>query len=398
MNPQLQKLYTIAKKPSRTIVGLMSGTSLDGLDIALCRFTGAGKETRCELLDFVSFGYEQPFVQLIQSVFAKRTVDQQLLSGLHAHIGTVHAKLVNKAIDVWGIAGADIDLVASHGQTVYHAPQHFTGNKNLPNSTLQIGDGDHIAVRTGMITVSDFRQKHVAAGGEGAPLVVYGDQLLFRASEENRILLNIGGIANFTFLPRTSSQAALFATDTGPGNTLMNQYMQKFYGKEMDEDAKIAGEGRPNRSLVDRLLQHPFMQLSFPKTTGPESFNLTYLDQVMEQHDFGGLSHEDIMASLCLFSAKSIADAIQKSISVLDETSLYLSGGGLHNPLLVRMLRSLLPKLRIHPFDVLGIDPDAKEAVLFAALANETVAGRVEHVQGIAGAPAVCMGKISFPY
>src|SRR5690606_34038292 len=147
------------------------------------------------------------------------------------------------ALEEWAISSKDIDLIASHGQTVSHAPQSFTQDRSLPNSTLQIGDADHIAVRTGVITASDFRQKQIAAGGEGAPLAAYGDHLLYTDNKENRILLNIGGISNFTFLPKLGANCQAFATDLGPGNTLMNQYMFKYLGKEMDEDGKIAAVG-----------------------------------------------------------------------------------------------------------------------------------------------------------
>lgn len=398
MNPQISKLYHIAGKPSRLIIGLMSGTSLDGLDIALCHFTSAGPYTKFELLDFISFPYEKSFVGLIGQIFSKRNIDQQFLSGLHAHIGDVHAELVNRALKIWNRSSEEIDLIASHGQTVFHAPQSFTKDLTLPNSTLQIGDADHIAIKTGIITVSDFRQKHVAAGGEGAPLVVYGDKLLFSSSSENRILLNIGGISNFTVLPKEGLPTKIFATDVGPGNTLMNQYMSEHFGLEMDTDARLARQGKPSVRLVNKLLDHPFLKQDFPKTTGPELFNLAYLSHVLASTDTPDLSHADVMASLCLFSAKAIGQGIQNTTENLEDLKIYVSGGGLHNPLLMDMLKAEIPQHGIQSFEVLGINSDAKEACLFAALANETVSGNPNHAHGIAGAPAICMGKISFPY
>lgn len=400
MNPQLTKLYDIAAKPSRLIIGLMSGTSLDGLDIALCRFSGAGQRTRFELLDFESIPYQKSFTDLIRQVFAKRSIDQQLLCGLHAHIGDVHAALVNSILRKWKLPANEIDLIASHGQTVYHAPQSFTNDPSFPNSTLQIGDGDHISMKTGIVTISDFRQKHLAAGGEGAPLVVYGDRLLFSSGSENRLLLNIGGISNFTLLPKAGSPNPVMATDVGPGNTLLNQYMARSFGLEMDRDATFAKQGTPSHRLVQQLLQHPFLAQDFPKTTGPELFNLAYLNSACHVAGGSNLCHADILASLCLFSAKAIAQAILRTTrSLQDEAvTVYVSGGGLHNPLLMEMLRAELPNIRIFSFAALGIDPDAKEACLFAALANETVAGNPDNVQDISGAPSVCMGKISLPY
>src|SRR5690606_33793975 len=206
--------------------------------------------------------------------------DQQVLSGLHALIGQTHGTLVNEALREWGLPAGDVDLLASHGQTVFHAPQSLTGNTDYPNSTLQLGDGDHLAVSTGIITISDFRQKHIAAGGEGAPLAAYGDYLLFSDTRETRVLLNIGGIANFTLLPATEGKGnPCFATDVGPGNTLMNQYMQAHLDEEMDRDARMATAGRINEQLLNALLSHDFFALPFPKTTGPELFNLHYLTE-----------------------------------------------------------------------------------------------------------------------
>src|SRR5690606_39195205 len=236
MNPWVKHLHAVAGHGHRTILGLMSGTSLDGLDIALCRIAGAGPQTRLSLVRFGTKPYTDEFRSRIREVFAKRAVDQQTLCGLNALVGSVHASLVNEALREWNLHPSEIDLIASHGQTVYHAPQSLTGDNRYPNSTLQIGDGDHLAMATGIITLSDFRQKHVAAGGEGAPLAAYGDYLLFSSPSEARVLLNIGGIANFTFLPLAGSEKACFATDIGPGNTLMNQFMQAHMSTEMDED------------------------------------------------------------------------------------------------------------------------------------------------------------------
>ena len=164
----IEKLYEISKKDSRFIIGLMSGTSLDGLDIALCKISKSGRSTQISLENFITMNYKDEFRSYIRGIFAKRTIDQQLLCSLHAYIGNVHAELINTALANWGRSNRNIDCIASHGQTVYHAPQSLTKDPSLPNSTLQIGDGDHIAVKTGIITISDFRQKHLAAGGEGA--------------------------------------------------------------------------------------------------------------------------------------------------------------------------------------------------------------------------------------
>ncbi|GAA4176295.1 anhydro-N-acetylmuramic acid kinase [Sphingobacterium ginsenosidimutans] len=397
MNPQIEKLYQIALKKERFIIGLMSGTSLDGLDIALCRIENAGKTTKISLEKFITMDYEDIFRTKVREIFAKRTIDQQLLSGLNAYVGITHANLINQALESWNISSTEIDCIASHGQTVYHAPQSLTKDLGWPNSTLQIGDGDHIAIHTGIITLSDFRQKHIAAGGEGAPLAAYGDYLLFSHPTENRFLLNIGGISNFTFIPSHQSNLEAYATDLGPGNTMMNQYMKAHFDQEMDRDAMIAKKGTVNGPLLEQLLAEEFLTLEFPKTTGPELFNLDYLKEAQKRSETLDLSAEDVMATLNRFSAQAMINGIRRQALGLANFSVYISGGGLHNPLLFEYIKANLPDIKVESFATLGVDPDAKEAVLFALLANETLTGNKSNVEHIKDSPAVCMGKISLP-
>jgi len=397
MNPCIEKLAKIAQKKERIILGLMSGTSLDGLDIALCRIHLQGQQSELTLLKFLTIDYLPKFRDHVRAIFAKRNIDQQTLSGLNPYIAEVHADLIHQALKLWKMEPEEIDLIASHGQTVYHAPQSLTGDVTIPNSTLQLGDGDHLAVRTGIITLSDFRQKHLAAGGEGAPLAAYGDYLLFSHEQQNRILLNIGGISNFTFLPALSIDMEAYATDLGPGNTLMNQFMFASYGREMDLDAKVAKSGKPNQSLLNALLQDSFLEANFPKTTGPELFNLSYLEKALAKINQPTLSPQDIMATLNTFSATVIIQGIKKATLGLDSFQIYLSGGGLHNPMLVQQIQQAFSG-KVFSFQELGVDPDAKEACLFAILANETIAGSPQNIQRIKDSPAVCMGKISLPY
>ena len=397
MNPSIAKLAEIAQKDQRLIIGLMSGTSLDGLDIALCKIQGNGNQSKIELLAFETMEYKPEFRTWVRKIFAQRNINQQVLCGLNPYIAEVHAALILEALQKWNIQAIEIDAIASHGQTVFHAPQSLTHDTSLPNSTLQLGDGDHLAVRTGIICLSDFRQKHLAAGGEGAPLAAYGDYLLFSSETENRILLNIGGISNFTFLPQIGTSLKAYATHLGPGNTMMKQYMEKHFQVEMDKDAETAKKGQINPDLLNELENEAFLGLNFPKTTGPELFNLAYLDQALENISSKNLSHEDIMATLNAFSAKTMVKGIQKATSGLENLKIYVSGGGLHNPLLMEQLKSEFPG-RVDSFEALGLNPDAKEACLFAVLANETLAGNPQSVSNIKDSPAVCMGKISLPY
>jgi anhydro-N-acetylmuramic acid kinase len=310
-----------------------------------------------------------------------------------------HADIIIAFLKKWNWEAAAFDLVASHGQTIYHAPKFLHRLEKFPNATLQIGDGDHLAVKTGIITISDFRQKHIAAGGEGAPLAVYGDYLVFSKAGENRIMLNIGGIANFTYLPGDLDAGKVFSTDTGTGNTLMDGYIQQhFPGKYFDEAAGVALAGQIHPDLLAGLKQNDFFDKGFPKTTGPELFNTRYLQRAKESACIQHLSHEDTMATLNRFSADTIADAIKKCSAHLDNVIIYASGGGMHNPLLMKNIMEQLPGYSFKTTDSLTINPDAKEAVLFAVLANECVAGGFTQIgKGSADIPFVSMGKISFP-
>ncbi len=265
------------------------------------------------------------------------------------------------------------------------------------NATLQIGDGDHLAVATGIITISDFRQKNIAAGGEGAPLAVYGDHILFSKKGEDRILLNIGGIANFTFLPGNDEH--ILCTDVGPGNTLMDAYMQEqFPGNSFDKDSQVAKAGTVHEKLLAALKADDFFKQAFPKTTGPELFNLPYLQRAKQRSDTVSLSAEDTMATLNQFSADMIVVAIKDCLKHKSEFKIFCSGGGIHNPLLMQHLQEGLPGCMLLSTAEKGINPDAKEAVLFALLANECVCNDVSaNTIQSPGIPAVAMGKISFP-
>lgn len=376
----------------------MSGTSLDGLDIALCNCKNSGRATAIELLHFMTLPYDDAFKADVKHIFSRRDADLEKVCLLNELIGTKHAEMILEALAQWGVDAKEVDVIASHGQTIFHAPQSLHGKAGYPNATLQIGDGDHIAVKTGIITIADFRQKHLAAGGEGAPLAVYGDYLVFSAEGEDRIMLNIGGIANFTYLPGNRDASKVFSTDVGPGNTLMDQYIQLHYpGLYYDKDGTLAKAGRINEDLLAVLLNNSFFEADFPKTTGPELFNMAYLQGAQAQSKTEHLAHEDVLATLCHFSAQGIIKAIKRTMASVPNPKLMMSGGGMHNPLLVALLKEGLPNAEFSTTDQLAINPDAKEAVLFALLANETLAGAPIDFGAREGVPSVCMGKICLP-
>ncbi len=398
MNKNIQKLYEIAQKPNRKIIGLMSGTSMDGLDVALCEYHGSGLNTKVKVLKFETVPFSEDVKIEIRKIFAKKDIEFQQLSVLNPWIGNLHGEIVNQLLEKWGIPNNEVDCIASHGQTVFHAPKIQHKIEKFPNATLQIGDGDHLATKTGIITFSDFRQKHCAAGGEGAPLAVYGDYLIFSEKGKNRILLNIGGIANFTFLSGDLLPEKVFATDTGPGNTIMDASVQKNYALPYDKDAEIASKGKVSNDLLFQLKNHSFFKVNLPKTTGPEVFNLEYLKNAQEKSNTNSLSNEDILATLCMFTAETIIDCMLKIANAELLSEVFMSGGGMHNPLIVKYLKERMPNTQFLKTDDIGIDGNAKEAVLFATLANEALCGGKTDFGKRLGVPSVSMGKVSFSH
>lgn len=402
MREEIAALARLADAPERRIIGLMSGTSLDGLDIALCRVRRSGFETEVDLERFTTTPYDGAYRARVRSVFSKRTVDLEEVCLLNPHVAEVHAQFILDALDQWGVRPSDVDMIASHGQTVYHAPKSLHGRPEGGDATLQLGDGDHLAVRTGVMTLSDFRQKHIAAGGEGAPLAAYGDALLLGDRMEDRVFLNIGGIANLTWAPARAKDETPFSTDIGPGNTLLDGFMQSLDPDTLyDADGALARQGVVSAPVLEALRGSAFFSAPFPKTTGPELFNQDYVRHAVARARDRGLNREpsaaDVMATLVEFSAVEIAGAVEALAPAA--ARVYASGGGVHNPVLMARIAHHLGARPLGTTDDLHLNPDAKEAVLFAILANETLAG----AQGgglnghAAKMPDITMGKLSFP-
>ncbi len=398
LNTNLQSLINIAQKPTRNIIGLMSGTSLDGLDIALCNIKGSGINTEIKVLKSATYPYSDALKHKIRAIFAQDVVKLSQVCLMNSRIATLHSKMVLNMLAEWGISPKEVDAIASHGQTIYHAPKRLHLKPHFNNSTLQIGDGDHVAHKTGILTVSDFRQKHVAGDGEGAPLAIYGDYILFNKKGENRILLNIGGVANYTFLPASQNPQDVFASDTGAGNAMLDAVVRRFFpAKQYDEDGKIAKKGQIHQDLLSVLKKHPFFLQSFPKTTGVEVFNLNFVQESQLNANALDISGEDLVATLTYFTAETIAEGILQNIPTKNNVKVYISGGGVHNEALVSHLKTLLHEFQIEKFETLGISPDIKEAVLFAILANETLVGEpIALGKDDFKQPGVSMGKISF--
>ncbi len=387
MNLPATKLSNIAGKKSRIIIGLMSGTSLDGLDIALCRIEGAGFDTKTELLAFETKTYTDETKERILKIFAKEQISFPLLIRLHKEIGLLHADMVLNFLAARHLDPRDVDLIGSHGQTIFHLPAS-SGNSA---ATFQIGDADHIATGTGIITVSDFRQQHIAAGGEGAPLAPYGDLLLFKPEDKNRIFINIGGISNFSLI---QGKKILFS-DIGPGNTLLDQVARLRLNRAYDMNGAIASKGKLIEPVLTALLDEKFLGQPIPKTTGPELFNAEWLEK-KSPVPLRDISSEDLLHTLSEFTALTISYAIRNMKTDPANTEIFFSGGGIHNDFLMEMISKKLQGYTSGTTKDLGIDPDAKEAILFALLANESVAGDPDIFRD-SNLIRVRMGKISFP-
>ncbi|GAB4395707.1 MAG: anhydro-N-acetylmuramic acid kinase [Microscillaceae bacterium] len=371
----------------------MSGTSLDGLDLALCRFAGTGASLVWEVERAHTIPYPAEIQADLREVFAQAGAGLEKICLLHARLGQWYAQTVSDTLAAWNISPARLDAIASHGQTIYHAPRHQHGQSNYPHASLQIGDADRIAFQTGVITLADFRQKHLAAGGEGAPLAVYGDYHLFSSPSENRFLLNIGGIANFTYLPAGGKPSQIQYSDTGPGNTLIDAAMRKWFAPhQYDENGQTAQTGKVNLLLLEHLKKHPFFSQALPKTTGGEVFNLQWAESLAQHLSLGPVPPEDWVATLSQLTLETVAQAIRETAP---QGAIYVSGGGVHNRFLREGLETLLPDFNVRPLEALGVSSDAKEALLFAFLAYRTLRGDATDFGK--DLPSVRFGKISLP-
>jgi anhydro-N-acetylmuramic acid kinase len=324
----------------------------------------------------------------------------EALTVLNAWLAARHGAMVCETLAGWGVAPGSVHLLASHGLTVYHAPASWREGDGLRHATLQVGDGDQLAVRTGLLTLSDFRQKEIAAGGQGAPLAPYGDALLF-TGERPRILLNLGGIANFTWLPARGAPAAPRYGDTGPANGLIDRAVRRLWPAHtdgFDRDGRLAATGRAHAGLLADLKAHPFFALPCPKSTGPEAFGDAFLEDAWGRGEALGLAPADLLATLTRLTVETVADTLRREVPSLAGCELYVTGGGRHNPLLTGGLQAALPGVTLREAEALGVPPDAKEAVLFAVLAHESLFGAGFAIPGEEeGGRRFAFGKLSWP-
>ncbi len=377
------------------VAGLLSGTSVDAVDVALCEFAAdpevAGGLTM-RLLAHYEHPYPAPLRRTVLDLCHAGTAPLADLTELNFVLGRLCGEAVLEALRVAGLRPRDLDLVASHGQTVYH----LVAPGRVP-STLQIGEAAVIARLTGVTVAADFRVADMAAGGQGAPLASLLDALLLCDDRRTRALQNIGGIGNVTFLPAGAGPEGAYAFDTGPGNALIDDGARLFSGGAAgyDRDGALAAAGRADAALLAATLAHPYFRRPPPKTTGRELFGGPFAADLIDRALARGLTPADTMATLTALTVESIAAAYRDfGPATIDET--IVSGGGARNPMLMDGLRAALPQTRLVPYDDLGLPSDAKEAILFALLGYELVHGRPGALPRCTGATeAAVLGKLT---
>jgi anhydro-N-acetylmuramic acid kinase len=379
----------------------MSGTSLDGVDAAVVRIEGSGLESKVQLVHYYSRPYDDVLRARLKELCDPATSDVAKLAGMNVYIAERFAEAALEAVRESGLDRNEISFVSSHGQTVWHMPEASPTDPFLARSTLQIGDLSVIAKLTGFLTIGDFRLADMAVGGQGAPLVPYGDLILFGHPTKGRLLQNIGGIGNCTALPAGAGADGLFAFDTGPGNMIIDQVVHTLSDGRIgyDADGAWAAEGNADEELLSELMAHPYFAQLPPKSTGRELFGAAYTADFIATAQERGLAEADIVATATALTARSIADACRRLVEPrcrIDE--VIVSGGGAHNRTLLGQLGELLPEQAILTSGELGLADDAKEAVIFALLGNDFLRGISNNVPAATGAsrPTV-MGKLALP-
>jgi len=377
------------------VAGLMSGTSADGVDVAIVDIAGR----KVQLRAFEMFPYPPALRREILRLCRPESARLDNICHYNFVLGEVFADSVIKLCSNSRISLSSIDVIGSHGQTIYHSPRGRRYGRRAIRSTLQIGEPSVIAQHTGVTTVADFRPRDIAAGGEGAPLVPYADYVLFGHNRLTRAVQNIGGIANVTFIPAGSKSDEIVAFDTGPGNMVIDGIIRLASDgkRNFDRDGNMAARGVVDNKLLGEMRKHPFLRRRPPKSTGREQFGAVFADQIYRRAVKKRLSDTDVVATVTALTARSITQAYRRFLPAMPD-EMILCGGGAHNRTLVEMLRSELEDVKILSTGDFGISVDAKEAVSFAILAWATVKGIPNNVPGATGAEQpVVLGKIIYP-
>jgi len=395
----MDSLLRLHNQSSRLVCGLMSGTSLDGVDAVLARLEGSGPELTIRQDAFHHRPYPNALQSLLRRTSSAKSSSVRDLTRLHVRLAELYADAVDQLLEAADRSRSDLDLVGSHGQTVHHLPEPADCAGATVRATLQIGCPSTLANRLGVPVVGDFRPADLALGGQGAPLVPYFDYVTCTVPNEHRGLLNLGGIANLTLLPADGTPDEVRAFDTGPANIVIDALAERLYDAPFDRNGQHAARGTPDHDLLADLLEGEYFHREPPKSTGRETFGSEYVDQLIGAARSRGLSDEDLMATATLLTAASVYQGYARYVRpehALDV--LLVSGGGLHNDTLVRMLEEAFSPIPVRPTSDYGLDADAKEALCFAVLAHETVNGVPTNLPSVTGASAsTLLGSLSVP-
>ena len=381
----------------RLVIGLMSGTSCDGIDASLVQITGSGLEIRVKELGFVSLPYERAFRERLLLLAQGKSGGSEELLMVSVRLGELFVRAAKKLCDESNTPYSSIDLIGSHGHTLYHIPQSREYFDSTVRGSLQVGEASLLAEAFCCAVVSDFRVRDMAAGGQGAPLVPYTDYLLFRDAKKDVALLNLGGIGNITILKAGCTSEEVIAFDTGPANMVIDALAYR-YSKGLslfDEGGAMAGKGTISYSMLTWMeALDDYLALPLPKTTGRERYGSQYVAQLEKKRELLSLSELDALATVTEYTALCVQRGLERFVKKMP-SRLIVSGGGSHNLTLLASLRRLLHDTEVLTQEDLGFNSDSKEAVAFAILANEAVCGRTNTLVGATGARhPVVMGKI----
>ncbi|GAB6430411.1 anhydro-N-acetylmuramic acid kinase AnmK [Bacillus luti] len=378
------------------IAGIMSGTSLDGIDVALVHIEGSGVKSKVELLHFTTVPFCDDIKKEIEQSLSIESSNVQLICSLNFKLGLCFANAVKEVCKEANFSLEQLDLIGSHGQTIYHQPKQ---DGNMMRSTLQIGEPAVIAYETNTAVISNFRTMDMAAGGQGAPLVPYSEVILYRHQTKNRLLQNIGGIGNVTVIPSKRSNESVIAFDTGPGNMVIDEVCQRLFQLPYDQNGEIAKQGVVVDEVLTYCMNHPFLNLKPPKSTGREQFGKEFVSELLKR--FEKYSKESILTTVTMFTASSIVHHYKEFILPYYEIDeVILGGGGSYNRTLVEMVRNGLKEEKCAIFiqEDIGYSSEAKEAIAFAILANETHYRNPSNVPSATGAKqSVVLGNTTFP-
>lgn len=384
----------LIKRKERKVVGVLSGTSVDAVDVVLLKIRGSGIKTSIQVIDYQSFKISINIKEYIFKCSRRDENDVEDICKLNFLIGRLFADCINKFLKKRRIPNKTIDLIGSHGQTIYHIPKFQNVFNFRSKSTLQVGDPSVIANLTGIITVGDFRTADVAVEGDGAPLVPFLDYILFTNKIKSRVLINIGGIANLTYLKKNGKIDDVIAFDTGPGNMLIDGFCKKLFGVEFDKDSKIALKGKINKTLFEYICNiDEYLKIKPPKSTGREYYGKSFMEKIISKAK--GINKFDIIKTITEYTAYSIYYNINHFIKYSDISEILVSGGGAENIIIMNSLKSYFPESIVKKLEYKGINTENKEAVLFAVLANETISQNYNNVPSATGAKRkVILGKI----